>query len=160
MHMHLPSQAGKSCHATPSFNVPAGKYTCRKFRECKRQRLNSVATDDQQVLHTFWKARGVTDHQHREKLIEVALQDQPTEPAGEIDTVLPGAHAYWQLDTRSESRPQVQHLYDCNVWPQLKFQEKYERSLARGEPREIRWTHDNLKHWHPSSASALDDSHL
>jgi len=83
------------------------KYFFHKPRTSKRQRLNSTTADTQDLLHTFWRARGVTDHNHREKLIQVALQDLLGEPESEVDTVLPGAHAYWQLEAHEESRSQA-----------------------------------------------------
>jgi len=108
--MHIRSSASGCSPAS------IGRVQSRwKLRRGKRQRLAAVAEDGQQVLHTFWRARGVTDYHQRERLIEVANDANDAQPdeeseaagVGEVDTVLPGAQAYWHLEAHMESRNQV-----------------------------------------------------
>ncbi|KAK9904745.1 hypothetical protein WJX75_001725 [Coccomyxa subellipsoidea] len=80
----------------------------RIFEETIRRKLASAACSatnrvNEELLDKFWLARGVTDCQQRQKLIETAFielgADESTSAASSSTFTLPGAGAAWLLDS-------------------------------------------------------------
>ncbi len=98
----LPTQL-RSTHKMP-LHAASHPHTLKTRQYAQQSSTTSLSEEQQSLLSSFWRSRGVQSDQHIAHLVDLA-QAPLTTPTPPLE--LPGANAYWQAQGSADAAAQV-----------------------------------------------------